>query len=243
MTAPAWIEPDWPAPPGIRAASTLRAGGGSEGPYSAFNLGTHVGDDPARVAQNRRRLGEHLNLPAEPVWLTQVHGTQALAAEAPGDCIADAAYTRKSGVVCVVMTADCLPILLASRDGSAVAAVHAGWKGLAGGVVESAVAALGTRDLLAWLGPAIGPEAFEVGGEVREAFVRRAAKFEDGFRAAAEDKWLADLYRLARITLERLEIDEVYGGGWCTFGQSDDFFSYRRDRITGRMASLIWREE
>jgi YfiH family protein len=236
------IEPDWPAPPGIRAVSTLRRGGVSEGPYASLNLGAHVGDNPERVAENRRRLAEALCLPSEPVWLNQVHGHRAIRAKAAGDCTADASFTREPGIVCGIMTADCLPVLLCSRDGAAVAAVHAGWKGLAGGVVESAVAAMGTRDLLAWLGPAIGPEAFEVGGEVREAFLRNGAEFAAGFHETANGKWLADIYRLARIILHRLDIAEIHGGGWCTFGNAEDFFSYRRDRVTGRMATLIWRE-
>lgn len=236
------IEPDWPAPPGVRAVSTLRRGGTSVGPYSSLNLGGHVGDDPARVAANRLRVGEGLALPGEPAWLHQVHGVRAVPAEAPGDGAADAAWTRESGVVCAVMTADCLPILLCSGDGAAVAAVHAGWRGLAGGVVEAAVAAMGGGELLAWLGPAIGPDAFEVGGEVREAFLRNGAEFGSGFRETGGGKWLADIYRLGRLTLERQGIAAIYGGGCCTFGQAEDFFSYRRDGTTGRMASLIWRE-
>ncbi|MGZ8219046.1 peptidoglycan editing factor PgeF [Methylomagnum sp.] len=237
-----WIEPDWPAPSGVRAASTLRGGGVSAGPYAGLNLGAHVGDDPAHVEANRRRLAAALNLPAEPVWLIQVHGRRTVRAEAPGDRVADAAYTRESGVVCAVMTADCLPVLLCSRDGEAIAAAHAGWKGLAGGVIESAVDALGGRDTLAWLGPAIGPEAFEVGGEVRAAFLANGAEFAAGFREVEDGKFLADIYQLARLTLNRLGITAIYGGGGCTHTQADDFFSYRRDRTTGRMASLIWRE-
>ncbi|MGZ8244927.1 peptidoglycan editing factor PgeF [Methylomagnum sp.] len=237
-----WIEPDWPAPSGVRAASTLRGGGVSAGPYAGLNLGAHVGDDPAHVEANRRRLAAALNLPAEPVWLIQVHGRRTVRAEAPGDRVADAAYTRESGVVCAVMTADCLPVLLCSRDGEAIAAAHAGWKGLAGGVIESAVDALGGRDTLAWLGPAIGPEAFEVGGEVRAAFLANGAEFAAGFREVEDGKFLADIYQLARLTLNRLGITAIHGGGGCTHTQADDFFSYRRDRTTGRMASLIWRE-
>lgn len=267
----AWIEPDWPAPPGVRAASTLRAGGVSVGPYASLNLGIHVGDDGVRVAENRNRLATVLGLPSEPLWLNQVHGTRTLLAEAQhsagpssspdpagtgppqqrhpggglprsGPASADALGTRSSGVVCAVMTADCLPLLLCSRDGAAVAAVHAGWKGLVNGVVESAVTALGTRKLLAWMGPAIGPDAFEVGNEVREIFLRKGLDFAQGFHAAAGDKWRADLYGLARITLQRLGVTEIHGGGWCTFSRADDFFSYRRDGATGRMATLIWRE-
>lgn len=264
-----WIEPAWPAPPGIRAASTLRSGGTSSGPFASLNLGGHVGDEAERVMENRGRLAAALNLPSEPLWLKQVHGTRTLLAEAPASLprgnpgpvrrgepagkgegnrcaspprTADAACTRTPGIVCAVMTADCLPILLCSRDGESIAAVHAGWKGLAAGVVEAAVAAQGTHDLLAWLGPAIGPDAFEVGGEVREAFLRKGAEFSEGFRETEGGKWLADIYRLARITLGRLGIADCHGGEWCTYGQADDFFSYRRDGTTGRMATLIWRE-
>jgi YfiH family protein len=239
-----WIEPDWPAPPGIRAACTRRVGGVSDGPYASLNVGAHVGDEPDRVAENRARLAAALGLPSEPVWLDQVHGCRVVRADAgpsPMTPAADAAYTRASGVVCAVMTADCLPILLCSRSGDCVAAVHAGWKGLAGGVVEAAVAAMDSGDLMAWLGPAIGPDAFEVGGEVREAFLANGAEFAAGFRSAQNGKWLADLYRLARITLNRLRIFEIHGGGHCTYRSAADFFSYRRDRITGRMATLIWR--
>ncbi len=242
MTQPTWIEPDWPAPPGIRAASTLRSGGVSRDRYASLNLGGHVGDDPERVAENRRRLAAALELPSEPIWLSQVHGSRVARADAPEVLAADAAHTRARGVVCAVMPADCLPVLLCSRDGETVAAVHAGWKGLAGGVVEAAVAAMGTRDVLAWLGPAIGPEAFEVGGEVRETFIRGGGEFAEGFREAGDGKWLADIYRLARVVLNRLGVAEIRGGGWCTHGNPDDFFSYRRDRDTGRMATLIWRE-
>lgn len=241
MTSFEWLEPDWPAPPGVRAVSTLRSGRGTNG-YARFNLAAHVGDDPARVAANRRRLREELELPADPLWLNQVHGTTVVAADRPEATAADASHTDRSGIVCAVMTADCLPILLSRRDGSAVAAVHAGWKGLAYGVVEAAVSALGPHDLMAWLGPAIGPDVFEVGAEVRAAFLARDSGNAAAFRRAAHDKWYADLYGLARLILGRLGIREVYGGHWCTFGDSGRFFSYRRDRITGRMASLIWIE-
>jgi YfiH family protein len=238
----AWIEPDWPAPPGVRAASSLRPGGVSGGAYASLNLGGHVGDAPEQVAQNRQKLAEALGLPAEPTWLEQVHGNRVVRADAPDSLTADAAYTRAPGVVCAVMTADCLPVLLCARDGGAVAAVHAGWKGLAGGVIEAAVAAMDSQALLAWLGPAIGPEAFEVGDEVREHFLRNGAEFAVGFQEAEDGKWLADIYQLARIVLGRLGVAEVYGGGWCTHSNPDDFFSYRRDRVTGRMATLVWRE-
>lgn len=242
MTAPLWITPDWPAPPGIRAASTLRPGGVSRAAHASLNLGAHVGDEPESVAENRRRLAEALALPSEPVWLSQVHGTRVVRADAPQALTADAAYTQAAGVVCAVMTADCLPVLLCSRDGATVAAAHAGWKGLASGVIEATVEAIGTRDVMAWLGPAIGPETFEVGDEVRAAFLTNDAGFAPGFRAVGDGKWLADLYRLARVVLNRLDITDIHGGAWCTHGNPDDFFSYRRDRETGRMATLIWRE-
>lgn len=238
-----WIEPDWPAPPGVRAASTLRRGGVSGGPYRSFNLGAHVGDDPGRVTENRRRLRAALNLPAEPVWLNQEHGKQVIQADVSSERNADAAFTCRPGVVCAVMTADCLPVLLCSKAGDRVAAVHAGWKGLAAGVIEAAVESLKGADLLAWLGPAIGSDAFEVGDEVRDFFVRKKSAFAAAFRETENTKWLADLYHLARIVLNDAGVSAVYGGGFCTFSNAADYFSYRRDRITGRMATLIWREK
>jgi YfiH family protein len=240
-----YLVPDWPAPPGLRAVSTLRGSGASAGPYASFNLGLHVGDEKMRVIENRHRLIEELGLPSSPQWLTQVHGNRVIEAGLmAGAPEADATFTSAAGRVCAVMTAECLPSLLCSRDGGAVAAVHAGWKGLAGGVVESAVAALGTRELLAWLGPAIGPDAFEVGEAVRSLFTALDSAFTGAFRPAGEDKWLADIYQLGRVILTRagLQPDAIHGGGWCTHDQPDDFFSYRRDRVTGRMATLIWRE-
>ena len=237
-----WIEPDWPAPDGVRAASTLRPGGVSRGAYAGLNLGVHVGDDPAHVAANRRLLREALNLPAEPVWLNQNHGVEVIRADAPARLTGDAAVTRRAGIVCAVMTADCLPILLCDRAGIGVAAVHAGWRGLAGGVVEAAVAALNRSDLMAWLGPAIGPAAFEVGDEVRAAFLGRSGTCADAFHANGEAHWLADLYQLARRVLQRAGVCNIYGGEYCTYSDPDRFFSYRRDGLTGRMATLIWRE-
>lgn len=240
-----YIEPDWPAPSGVRAASTLRDSGASSGPYASFNLGLHVGDEAQRVIENRLRLAAELGLPSSPQWLTQVHGNRVIEAGLmAGAPEADAIYTRVAGRVCAVMTADCLPILLCSRDGATVAAVHAGWRGLVSGVVESAIHALGTRELLAWLGPAIGPDAFAVGEDVRMAFRDLDPGFTAAFRPAGEDKWLADIYHLGRVVLARAGVpgDAIHGGGWCTHAQPGDFFSYRRDRVTGRMATLIWRE-
>jgi YfiH family protein len=239
-----FIEPNWPAPPGIRAASTLRVGGTSAGPYQSLNLGTHVGDEPELVTENRNRLAASLALPSTPGWLTQVHGN--LAVDAASSCApeADAGYTHDSGVVCAVMTADCLPILLCKRDGCGIAAVHAGWRGLENGIVEAGIDALGTPNLLAWLGPAIGPKAFEVGAEVRESFLAKSGDYSTAFCETTQGKFLADIYQLGRLTLIHAGVSgaDIYGGGWCTYHQPQDFFSYRRDPITGRMATLIWRE-
>lgn len=240
---PELIVPDWPAPPGVRALSTTRGGGCSQPPWASFNLGDHVGDASSAVAANRAALRGHL--PAEPVWLRQVHGTRCVdAAGVVAGIEADASFTRKRGVVCAVMTADCLPVLVCAEDGSVVGVAHAGWRGLAAGVVESLVAAMdvpGER-LLAWLGPAIGPRAFEVGGEVRDAFIATDAGAAAAFVAQRDGKWLADLYLLARRRLGALGVRRVHGGGYCTVGASERFFSFRRDGVTGRMATLIWIE-
>lgn len=232
------IVPDWPAPPKIRALVTTRNGGVSSGPYASLNLATHVGDDPAAVTRNRALLRAHL--PAEPVWLEQVHGTDVQNA-ALGNARADASYARQSEIVCAVMTADCLPVLFCDRHATVVAAAHAGWRGLVAGVLESTISAMAAHpeDILAWLGPAIGPLSFEVGDEVR-------AKFVDAHSASAAafmrqgDRWLADLYALARLRLHAAGIARIYGGGECTFRDRERFFSFRRDGETGRMASLIW---
>ncbi|MFA5530542.1 MAG: peptidoglycan editing factor PgeF [Thiohalomonadaceae bacterium] len=237
------IFPDWPVPAHVRAAVTTRAGGVSVGPYASLNLGDHVGDEPAAVVENRARLVQVLRLPAEPRWLKQVHGTCALdAAAAIGGCEADAAFTALPGVVCAVLTADCLPVLFCDRAGTRVAAAHAGWRGLAAGVLERTMDTLGTApaDVLAWLGPAIGPQAFQVGEEVRTAFVSQDQAAATAFRPHGEGRWLADLYALARLRLSRHGVAAVYGGGLCTFSDPARFFSYRRDGATGRMASLIW---
>lgn len=238
---PEFIVPDWPAPPGVRALQTTRMGGVSRGPYESLNLGDHVGDDPADVAANRARLAGLL--PGEPLWLKQVHGVAVADASAdrPG-AEADAAIARQGGRVCVVMTADCLPLLLCDRAGTVVAAVHAGWRGLAAGVVEAAVAAMGRpgSELLAWLGPAIGPEAFEVGEEVRADFMAHDPGAAEAFVARGGGKWLADIWLLARQRLNSLGIDSVWGGGQCTVSDRGRFFSYRRDGVTGRMGTFVW---
>ena len=243
MTAPHadWIVPDWPAPQRVRALVTTRAGGVSRGPYASFNLGVHVGDDAAAVERNRERLRS--SLPAEPAWLQQVHGTEVVdAASAPAFARADAAVARARHVVCAVLTADCVPVLLADRDGKAVAAAHAGWRGLVTGVIEAAVARMSVprANVIAWLGPAIGPRAYEVGPEVREAFVRCDAAAGAAFAPHRGDRLLADLFLLARQRLAAAGVPAVYGGGHCTYTEAARFYSYRREPTTGRFASLVW---
>lgn len=246
----AWIIPDWPAPASVRSLITTRQGGVSRAPYASLNLGDHVGDDPLAVAANRQRLGR--SLPATPCWLQQVHGTTVLDAGAGSAQVrvADGAFARNVAVVCVVMTADCLPVLLCDRAGTVVAAAHAGWRGLQAGILERTVAAMAVPgvELLAYLGPAIGPQAFEVGGEVRAAFVDAHAQAAAAFKPLPQPVnrsggWLADIYRLARQRLASLGVEGVYGGEYCTVSQESRFFSYRRDGVTGRMASLIWLSE
>jgi YfiH family protein len=248
---PVWIEPDWPAPAGVRALSTLRGGGVSAPPYASLNLGGHVGDAPEAVTQNRRVLAAAAGLPAEPVWLAQVHGVEVVDLDAVGHegisgspRPADAAYTRRTGRVCAILTADCLPILLAADSGDVVAAAHVGWRGLAGGVIEAAVRALGVEParLMAWLGPAIGPQHFEVGSEVREALLQGDLGADDAFVPNARGRFMADLVALARRRLVSLGVGRIYGGGLCTFGDGARYFSHRRDGITGRQATLIWLE-
>ncbi len=240
---PDWIVPDWPAPANIRAIITTRAGGVSRGPFASLNLGLRTGDDPQAVAANRARL--RAALPQEPKWLRQVHGGDVVDADAlTGTPEADASIARRAETVCAVMIADCVPVLLADRDGTVVAVAHAGWRGLAVGVIENTVSALG-RDpggLLAYLGPGIGPRAFEVGLDVRDAFLARDPQAAAAFAPQAPGKWLADLFLLARQRLQRAGVDSIHGGGLCTYSDTARFFSYRRDRTTGRMAALIWRE-
>lgn len=239
-----FIVPGWEAPSNVHALFSLRDGGVSGGPYAHLNLGDHVGDDPAAVAENRRRLGGRL--PAEPAWLRQVHGTRCIeAGTAEPGIEADACFTRGSGVVCAVLVADCLPVLLCADDGSVVAAAHAGWRGLAAGVIEATVAALGIpgERLLAWLGPAIGPQAFEVGDEVRAAFVAVDPAAGAAFRAGVRPgTWWCDLGALARLRLAALGVRRVASADLCTWSDAARFFSHRRDGISGRMAACIWRE-
>ena len=234
--------PDWPAPAGVHALMTLRTGGTSSGPWDSFNLATHCGDSASAVDRNRALLRAHL--PSEPRWLRQVHGVQVVCADVTADGVeADASHTREVGTVCAVLVADCMPVLLCARSGESVAAAHAGWRGLAGGVIEATVAALGLpgHELMAWLGPAIGPQVFQVGPEVRAAFVQVAAEDAGGFRVDAGDRWLCDLAWLARARLARLGVTAIHGGQGCTVSEPARFFSFRRDRTCGRMAALIWR--
>lgn len=240
-----WIPASFPLPlPGVVAGTTLRHGGSSGGPYTSLNLGAHVGDDPGAVARNRDLLREVCGLPAEPRWLDQVHGTRvADAGTATGTPEADGAVTDCAGIVCAVLTADCLPVVLAARDGSRVGVAHAGWRGLAAGILEATVTAmrLPAGDLLAWLGPAISQRAFEVGGEVRERFVEDDAGAAACFEANDRGRWQADLYGLARLRLRRCGITATGGGDRCTFTEVDDFFSWRRDGQCGRMATFVFR--
>jgi YfiH family protein len=245
-----WFEPQWPAPSGVRVVSTLRGapggGGASKAPYARFNLGSSVGDDPLAVAENRRMLRREAGLPADPSWLAQVHGvTVADLDQAGPHAAADAAVTRRPGKVCAILTADCLPIVFATDTGDTVAAAHAGWRGMAAGVIGATVRAVAVQPerLIAWLGPAIGPLHFEVGAEVREAFLSADAGAGEAFRLNAGGKFMADLAMLARRQLKDLGVNRIYGGGECTYARADRYFSHRRDGLTGRQATLIWREE
>lgn len=239
---PNLLIPDWPAPAGVRACVTTRAGGVSQAPYATFNLGDHVGDAPDAVAENRRRLTEACA--ARPAWLKQVHGLAVAYADPQVIDEADASWTDAPGIACAVMTADCLPALFCDRAGSRVAAAHAGWRGLAGGVLEATLDTLDVdpADVLVWLGPAIGPQAFEVGAEVREAFIAVHPQADAAFVPGARSgKFMADIYKLARIRLAARGVTAVYGGGFCTV-TDPRFFSYRRASTTGRFASLVWLE-
>ncbi|MET0497574.1 MAG: peptidoglycan editing factor PgeF [Steroidobacteraceae bacterium] len=241
--APRWLTPDWPAPATVRALTTLRDGGVSRGDFESLNLALHVTDDPAAVLENRRLLRTAAQLPSEPVWLEQVHGIEVVTAEGQtSPPRADASVAKHAGNVCSIMTADCLPVVFCDVAGTRVAAAHAGWRGLVGGVLAATVAALDTapETLMAWMGPAIEPEAFEVGTEVREQFLARDVRSESAFTPNARGRWQADLYELARQELQRLGIVRIYGGGFQCFADSARFFSYRRNARTGRMATLIW---
>lgn len=246
-----WIIPEWPAPARVKALFTTRKGGVSSVPYASLNLGDHVGDDPSRVEQNRTLLRRFL--PEDPSWLKQTHGTTVIDAgawrlkTAEGAPEGDAVFTRQSANVCAILVADCLPILFCDRNGTIVGLMHAGWRGLAAGIVQRTLSAIDHRDspLMAWLGPAIGPGRFEVGEEVRNTFIQRDSKSARAFARPPEagdnaGKWLANIFLLAQQQLMDAGITEIHGGGVCTYNDPDRFFSYRRDGVTGRMAGLIW---
>jgi hypothetical protein len=236
------IVPDWPAPANVRAFSTTRSGGVSQGRYASLNLAQHVDDDQRSVAANRETLRRDLQLPAEPCWLQQCHGTTVVEIPATGTSQADASVARQPGQVCAVLTADCLPVLMCDRQGERVAAAHAGWRGLAAGILQATLATMQAdpAGILVWLGPAIGPRAFEVGEDVYLAFTRQNAAMEPAFSPSSPQHWYADLYRLAQISLQASGVQHIFGGHWCTWTDRQRFYSYRRDGVTGRMASLIW---
>jgi len=235
------IVPDWPAPEHVRAYSTTREGGVSQGAWASLNLATHVEDDPNHVAENRRRLSEALAIPNEPYWLEQVHGTEVVRPELKTSQCADAAFTQLSDTPCVVMTADCLPVLFCDERGTAVAAAHAGWRGLAAGVLEQTLKCFDDPSkVMAWMGPAIGPKHFEIGDEVREVFVQQHPQAEPAFVESRPGHWMADIFQLAKQRLSAAGVSHIYGGGICTYADADHFYSFRRESVTGRMASLIW---
>ena len=243
---PDWIVPDWPAPSNVKTFITTRSGGVSVGPHASFNLGLRADEDPQTVEKNRAILRQHL--PQTPRWLRQVHGARVVDADAVTESPdADASVALNSGTVCAVMIADCLPVLFTNRSGTHVAGAHAGWRGLSGGVINNTVDRLKAAgddpdDLLAFIGPGIGPTAFEVGQDVYDAFVTPDAQARSAFTPHTPGKWLADLFTLARRALQRAGVSKVYGGGLCTYSDAARFYSYRRDKLTGRMAAFIWRE-
>ena len=235
------ITPDWPAPPIVRTLVTTRFEGVSQNAYRGLNLGDHVGDSWVDVAQNRTLVRELL--PSEPLWLKQVHGTTVAYADNLNEVIeADAAVARRVNAVCTVLTADCLPVLFCATDGSVVGAAHAGWRGLAAGVLEQTVEAMGhpPEQIMVWFGPAIGPSAFEVGDEVRQIFVADLPQAAGAFKGKGSGKWLANIYHLARLRLGQVGVTQIYGGDLCTYKDASRFYSYRRDGVTGRMGSMIW---
>lgn len=249
MSSESLLEFEWKLPPGVRAAFTTRLGGVSQAPWDSFNVATHVDDDPEHVAANRANLRELLGLRAEPAWLNQVHGVAVqdldIARPTVSPVTADASVTTRAGIACVVMVADCLPVLFATRDGSRVGAAHAGWRGLASGVLEETVRAMRVpgKELMAWLGPCISREHFEVGDEVREEFVKQDACASAYFDRNARGRWQADLIGLAKRRLERQGVTDAGGGSWCTFEDRQRFYSHRRDGKGGRLAGLIWRSD
>lgn len=247
-----YLMPDWDVPKNIHAAMTLRSGGVSSGTYASLNPATHVDDNLEAVLENRQRIKQALSLPSKPVWLNQIHSAKVAEInqsanltglqDLSGLITADASFTCESNTVCAILTADCLPVLLSSHDGKKIAAIHAGWRGLLAGIISNTVSALKTKDLSVWLGAAIGRCCFEVGAEVRDLFIAKHPQFAQAFTAKTSTKYLADIYQLARIDLALNNIHQVYGGDLCTVCDSQRFFSYRRDKQTGRMATLIWKD-
>jgi len=241
MNEASWIPADWPAPANIMAGCTTRQGGCSVAPYDSLNLAMHVGDNAQHVEHNRLELVRYLHLPSSPHWLEQVHGCQ-VSTDKQVLHTADAAITTRENTVCIVMTADCLPLLITDRRGTCVAAVHAGWRGLANGVIKQTIDRMPVPagELLVWLGPAIGPDHFEVGADVYDVFVQQDEQYREAF-CAHQDRWLMNIYHAARLQLHALGVNDVSGGTCCTYTDVERFYSYRRDHQTGRMASLIWR--
>ncbi|MCK4843153.1 MAG: peptidoglycan editing factor PgeF [Methylococcales bacterium] len=243
-----WIKPDWPVAKNIHAAVTLRSGGVSHSPFDSLNPADHVNDQAKNVQANRKIIMDMLQLPSEPKWLQQVHGSQVVKADQMETMEqADASYTDQANCICAILTADCLPILLATNDGTKIAAIHGGWRSLLTDIISNTVNKLDSTNIIAWLGPAIGVDRFEVGAEIKQHFVGKSAKFATAFKAtkfkkAGQNKYLADIYQLARIELTTLGITQIYGGNFCTVTEQQRFFSYRRDGETGRMATLIWRD-
>lgn len=237
--------PNWPVPSHIKSIQTLRVGGKSEGKYNSFNLATHVNDETHSINSNRDLLNQHL--PSSPHWLNQTHSVDVI--ELPSLTLnADASYTKDTNTVCVIQTADCLPLLVTNKKGTMVAAIHAGWRGLLNGVIENTIHKMNMppNELLVWLGPAISQKHFEVGADVKNSFCEKDQEAEKAFRAISDQKWLADIYHLAKLRLKASGVTDIYGGSetddYCTFANEADYFSYRRDGETGRMASLIWIE-
>ena len=238
-----WIAANWPAPANIHGLTTLRTGGVSVQGYSSLNPAEHVSDRLEHIVANRQRIKQMLNLPADPVYLQQTHSNRVVCADrVQGVPEADASYTAESNIVCAVLTADCLPILLCDSSGNKLAAIHGGWRSLLNGIIENTAAQMPSSDILAWLGPAIGPECFEVGEDVYRAFISQSPSFESAFKVQTTGKYLADIYQIARIRLNKLGVQKIYGGDFCTVSDKQRFFSYRRDgQETGRMLTLIWK--
>ena len=236
-----WITADWPSPANIHALTTLRTGGVSQGEFSSLNPADHVSDNLHHVLANRQCIKNMLDLPSDPVWLQQTHSIKVVCADQvtvyPE---ADASYTDKINIVCSVLTADCLPVLLCDQQGTMVAAIHGGWRGLLNGIIENTLVKMPGVKLIAWLGPAIGVHCFEVGNEVRIAFINKSSHLSSAFKKQRNGKYLADIYQIARILLNNAGVRHIYGGGFCTVSDKQRFFSYRRDGQTGRMVSLIW---